>query len=630
MRTRLSAALVTLALTCGLLATAPAAHAEPGPLDISADFAISPEGYPGDMMAYTRVGRYWGRVEQVLPKTLGNGFGVNNASSAQATNCIPSSSESAEGTLTSYNRTFIDGYCRIHPGQVTFTVGTTAAPSDSGLWEYAGSDRRLFTRISKSPDCLSAPRTEERRFLYALTTADINISQFDLNSYLCVAQGFTVKYMNTRGVNASYWGRLRSPWTVFKIASMSDQARATNVHATPGDARATITWDFDRANLASMKFVAHSYPQDKTCEISGATGCVISGLTNGTQYAVTVVATNSVGNSGASNSVNGTPNPPARAAVTGLTATPVTGGVDLSWTAPTGTAPNSYNVVVEAAGTPIAGSPFNTANTNYSVTSLTAGTSYTFTVTPQHTSPYYATSASVSAVPLASQVITSTITVTRPVGALVLTQRCGVHGVLPIEPASFGFLELPQLAATISQVGTAPTTGGSADPSFGEYPYPVDGDNVPNAVYPTNCGLDLGKASLVTTGDAAGQYFAISGSLDQISVVDTRDTDAGWSLTGSITDFTKGSDSFSGNYLGWTPVVTDDSDATMEGYDQTVAAGTRVLPDDAVGLSSPKVLASAAAGAGLGIARLDARLRLLIPVTANNGVYSATLTFTII
>ena len=366
---------------------------------------------------------------------------------------------------------------------------------------------------------------------------------------------------------------------------------------------------------------------------AGATSFTITGLTNGTSYTVTVKATNSIGDSAASNSVSATPNPPARAAVTGLTATPVTGGVDLSWSAPSGTAPNSYDVAVTAGGSAITGSPFNTTSTTYSVTSLTAGTLYTFTVTPQHTSPYWATSASTSATPLASQVITSTITVTRPVGALVLTQRCGVHGALPLEAASLGFSQLPLLAASTDQTGTAPTvTGGGSDPGFSNYPVPVNGSGEPDAAYPTNCGLNLGAATFVSTGDAAGQYFAVAGTLDQISVVDTRDTDAGWSLTGSITDFTKGSESFSGNYLGWTPVVTSDSAASLEGYDQTVVAGSRVLPVGASGsgLSSPKVLASAAAGAGLGIAKLDARLRLLIPISANNGVYSATLTFTIV
>ena len=95
-------------------------------------------------------------------------------------------------------------------------------------------------------------------------------------------------------------------------------------------------------------------------------------------------------------------------------------------------------------------------------------------------------------------------------------------------------------------------------------------------------------------------------------------------------DVVGGGSSFSGNYLGWTPILTDDSDAGSAGYDQTVVAGPTVLPAFASGLMTPKVLASAAPNVGLGIATLDARLKLLIPVTSRNGVYSAVLTFTII
>jgi hypothetical protein len=38
------------------------------------------------------------------------------------------------------------------------------------------------------------------------------------------------------------------------------------------------------------------------------------------------------------------------------------------------------------------------------------------------------------------------------------------------------------------------------------------------------------------------------------------------------------------------------------------------------------VLGSANANSGLGIAAFDARIKLLIPVTADNGTYTATLT----
>ena len=69
-------------------------------------------------------------------------------------------------------------------------------------------------------------------------------------------------------------------------------------------------------------------------------------------------------------------------------------------------------------------------------------------------------------------------------------------------------------------------------------------------------------------------------------------------------------------------------------YDQTVVAATDILPGTGfdggtTGLTSNPVLASAAAGAGLGIATLDARLGLLIPTSVDSGDYSATLTLTV-
>jgi len=360
---------------------------------------------------------------------------------------------------------------------------------------------------------------------------------------------------------------------------------------------------------------------------AGSTTFSLTGLVNGVQYAVTITATNTVGTSVASNTVNSTPNPAPRAAVTGLAAAPGTGNVTLSWVTPAGVAPTGYTVAVSPA---VAGAPFTAAAGSTSlVVNGAPGTLYTFTVTPTHPLPYVGTSASISATPNAAQVIIQDVTVVRPAGALVLTQRCGVYGALPSEPASPGFGVLAALAASLDQTGTAPTlTAGGAigDPQFVNYPSPS------TPTYPTHCGVDLGTAQYVTTGTVAGQYYAANGRINQVTVSDTRDTDTGWTVNGTMSGFDVvglGS-SFSGNHLGWTPVVTDDSDLTLAGYNQTAVAGATVLPATAAGLATPTVLSSAAPGAGLGIASFDARLKLLIPVAARAGTYNGTLTFTVI
>ena len=240
------------------------------------------------------------------------------------------------------------------------------------------------------------------------------------------------------------------------------------------------------------------------------------------------------------------------------------------------------------------------------------------------------------------------VTVTRPPGALVITQRCGVYNALPAYDAVDSFpgfpFDLPAESATTNQIGTAPIgdpiddLGPIPDPEFPNYPLPEF------PTYPTECGVSMGTARFVTEGDLEGEFFAAHGRMNEITVVDIRDDDAGWALRADIDDrFTSASngDSFSGDYLGWQPILTYDSGPVGgEGpsgggplYDQAVIAGAPILPGTgfttpAAGMTDEPLLARTTRGSGLGIAVLDARLTLLIPASVDAADYSATLTVT--
>ena len=445
-------------------------------------------------------------------------------------------------------------------------------------------------------------------------------------------------------------------WTVGTVPAAPTQAPLT-----VGDGQLTANFTPVASDPPTTGFTATATPTSGPPTPISATGgaaatsIVIPGLTNGQQYSVTVRATNLLGNGPLSNAVLGTPVNAPRPAVTGLTATPGAAGsgiVTLTWVTPTGTAPTGYQVDVSpVAGTVVPANPIPAGATTAQVTGLAPG-SYTFTVTPLHPAPFVGQSASAGPVNLTSAtILIQDVTVTRPAGAIVLTQICGKNGPIPADTSgTVGFPSGSLPAVPAAGPGTAPTTGatpgGPPDGQFAQYPYPENPDGTPNATYPTHCGINLGIAKLIKTGPGRGQFFAASGVLNQVTVVDTRDTDTGWGVTGTMSTFTKTGDvtkTFSGSQLGWSPVMTSDSalftDSSGVSYDQLVLPGAIVNPNtpNATGLSTGRTLGSAAGLAGtsptftggLGVAELDARLKLLIPVTEVSGVYTGTLTMTV-
>jgi hypothetical protein len=205
-----------------------------------------------------------------------------------------------------------------------------------------------------------------------------------------------------------------------------------------------------------------------------------------------------------------------------------------------------------------------------SITGLTAGTPYTVTVTPLYSDATIATPGTATATPLSTGILVQNIVTTRPAGDLVLTQDCG------------------------------------ADPT---------------------CTVDLGTGTL----DTSGTYYAASGTLHELTVSDTRDTDSGWNVVGDIADtFSTTGDSFDSRAFGWVPAVTLNAPAAPDGYDPAPVAGPAIAPNTSDAIKNgTAVIFSAPAGAGLGVAKATAAVSVQIPVSASAGTYSAQLAISV-
>ena len=168
----------------------------------------------------------------------------------------------------------------------------------------------------------------------------------------------------------------------------------TGVSATPGNAQAKVSFTPPVINGGSTITGYTVTATDTTNSANGgqtASGAsspiTVTGLTNGDSYTFSVVATNSVGNSAPSAASSPVIPVTVPGAPTGLSATAGNTTVALNWAAPTsngGSAITGYNVYEGTRSGGESTTPVNrttlVTTTSYTVTGLTNGATYYFTV----------------------------------------------------------------------------------------------------------------------------------------------------------------------------------------------------------------------------------------------------------
>ncbi len=195
----------------------------------------------------------------------------------------------------------------------------------------------------------------------------------------------------------------------------------TSVSGVSGNTQVVVSWSAPASNGGAVitAYTVTARPDGRTCLwSSGALSCTVTGLTNGTAYTFTVIATNSVGPSSASTASSAVTPATVPGAPTSVSGVSGNTQVVVSWTAPAstgGAAISAYTVTARPDGRTCL---WSVGALGCPVTGLTNGTAYTFTVTATNSAgPSSASTASSAVTPATVPGAPTSIVVTRVVGS---------------------------------------------------------------------------------------------------------------------------------------------------------------------------------------------------------------------
>ncbi|MGH9090351.1 MAG: beta strand repeat-containing protein, partial [Acidimicrobiales bacterium] len=308
-------------------------------------------------------------------------------------------------------------------------LGTPAAPSEappgpSATGESGGSAYVTWQPVPAPFEGFTAPTHYTVAWYTCIAVGSCTATAAGTTTVNAPSTSTTVQHLTAgqlysftvTGANGTGTSPVSSP--AYATASASAPGPVTNLTASAASGQVTATWTPPANNGGSTVtgYTATLSPCSTTCTQTlgtATTTATFTGLTNGDTYSVSVAASNTAG-TGPSSSVSakptGTPGVP-----TITRATPGNGQVTLTWSAPAsngGSPITGYVVNVATGVTPPSTVPTGSTGTSFTVTGLTNGTPYTFSVAAVNGNGTGTLSPAVTATPVSAPSAPTNVTAT--------------------------------------------------------------------------------------------------------------------------------------------------------------------------------------------------------------------------